>query len=153
MENVNPQGQMLRNITDTKNQRKKTLKTVVGSFVVVLLGITSGFFLSLTSSGQSSVNTDSPKGVEVSDTEAGAIDVSEFSDEESPIGILKEGGIEGEGTHHLERQGGSTKSVYLTSTVLDLQSFEDKKVQVWGETLSAIKAGWLMDVVKIKAVD
>ena len=68
-------------------------------------------------------------------------------------GTLVEGGIEGEGTHHLERPGGPSQNVYLTSTAIDLQSLVGKKVHVWGETLSGIKAGWLMDVVKVKVLD
>jgi hypothetical protein len=47
---------------------------------------------------------------------------------------------------------GEDKYVYLTSTVIDLQSFVGKKVKVWGETLSGLHAGWLMDVGKIKVV-
>jgi hypothetical protein len=66
---------------------------------------------------------------------------------------LEEGGIDGEGTHHLVRDGGPSKSVYLTSTVIDLDSFAGKKVKVWGETISARKAGWLMDVGKIKIIE
>jgi len=53
----------------------------------------------------------------------------------------------------LERTGGASQNVYLTSTVIDLQSFVGKNVQVWGDTLSGQKAGWLMDVGKIKTVE
>jgi hypothetical protein len=41
----------------------------------------------------------------------------------------------------------------LTSTVIDLASFEGKKVKVWGQSLSGRKAGWLMDVGKVKVVE
>lgn len=68
-------------------------------------------------------------------------------------GILKKDGIDGEGTHHLERTGGVSQNVYLTSSVLDLDQFIDKKVQVSGETFSGKKAGWLMDVGKVKVLD
>jgi len=34
--------------------------------------------------------------------------------------------------------------------VIDLSGFVDKKVEIWGETLAAKKAGWLMDVAKVK---
>jgi len=36
--------------------------------------------------------------------------------------------------------------------VIDLESFTGKKVKVWGETISAQKAGWLMDVGKIQVI-
>jgi hypothetical protein len=61
-------------------------------------------------------------------------------------GVLREGGIEGEGNFHLERPGGPSKNVYLTSTAVDLSEFIGKKVRVHGETFSSQKAGWLMDV-------
>jgi len=61
-------------------------------------------------------------------------------------GILKEGGIDGEGNFHLERPGGLSQNVYLTSSTVDLSQYIGKKVRVQGETFSAKKAGWLMDV-------
>ncbi len=61
-------------------------------------------------------------------------------------GILKEGGIEGEGNFHLERPGGVSQNVYLTSSTVDLSPYMGKKVRVYGETFSGQKAGWLMDV-------
>ncbi|MCX7881125.1 MAG: hypothetical protein N2482_01265 [Patescibacteria group bacterium] len=61
-------------------------------------------------------------------------------------GILREGGIDGEGNFHLERLGGKSQNVYLTSTTVDLSQYLNKKVRVWGETFQGEKAGWLMDV-------
>jgi len=60
-------------------------------------------------------------------------------------GILKSGGIEGEGTHHLVRKGGEDQYVYLTSSTIDLSQVVNKKVKVWGKTYTAKTAGWLMD--------
>ena len=133
------------------SSKKNTLVMALTSFVVVILGVGTGYVLAgpVKSEGMGTQNT--PEQVEVKEGEAG-LDESQASEKEAPIGILKEGGIEGEGMYHLERPGGPTKNVYLTSTVLNLQSFVDKKVQVWGDTLAGAKAGWLMDVVKIKEV-
>lgn len=78
-------------------------------------------------------------------------DEAVFSD--TAKGLLVEGGIKGEGTHHLDRDLGEQKYVYLTSSVIDLQSFVGKKVQVWGETLAAQNAGWLMDVGRVKVIE
>lgn len=61
-------------------------------------------------------------------------------------GVLKAGGVEGEGTHHLERPGGESQNVYLTSSVIDLSELEGRKVKVWGKTYQAQTAGWFMDV-------
>ena len=66
---------------------------------------------------------------------------------------MEEGGIGGEGTYHLIRGSGPSQYAYLTSSVIDLGSFVGKKVQIWGETVSGKKAGWLIDVGKIKVVE
>ncbi len=58
-----------------------------------------------------------------------------------------------EGTHRLLREGGESQTVYLTSSALDLDMFVGKKVNVWGETFSSTKVGWLMDVGKVKVLE
>jgi hypothetical protein len=88
-------------------------------------------------------------GVEVGSNEAGRAD----EDADTAEGVLEVGGIKGEGTHHLVRGDDESQYVYLTSTVIDLESFTGKKVQVWGETLSAETAGWMMDVSKVKVTE
>ena len=67
--------------------------------------------------------------------------------------MLEEGGISGEGTHHLVRGSGPSQYAYLTSSVVDLEPFVGKKVQVWGQTFTGKKAGFFMDIGKIKVVD
>lgn len=132
-----------------KKGSKQNVYMIVGSLLVVLAGVGTGWMLSTNISGESSP----AKLEEVDQTgpEQGLenVDVDGLDEAE---GILVKGGIEGEGTYHLERQGGESQNVYLTSTVIDLASMEGKKVHVWGETLSAIHASWLMDVVKIKEI-
>jgi hypothetical protein len=68
-------------------------------------------------------------------------------------GVVAEGGIDGEGTHHLVRPGGASQTVYLTSSVVDLDLFIGHKVQLRGETFSAQKAAWFMDVGSVKVVE
>ena len=75
---------------------------------------------------------------------------SEFPD--SAEGILKEGGIDGEGNFHLERPGGPSQNVYLFSNTVDLSEFVGKKVMVQGKTYAAEKAGWLMEVGYIEVI-
>lgn len=72
---------------------------------------------------------------------------------DSATGIIKIGGINGEGTHTLEREGGKTQHAALTSSVVDLDLFVNKKVEVKGETNTSNKAGWLLDVGSIKIVE
>jgi len=132
---------------------KKTTAIYAGIAVLVILaGTGTGRLLSggKASAGIGQGSQVAPGG-ETNANEAGIADESTFRD--SAEGMLLEGGIDGEGTHHLERGLGEEKNVYLTSTVIDLETFVDKKVKVWGETISARKAGWLMDVGKIKVVE
>lgn len=130
---------------------KENLYLALGALVVVLLGGVTGWFLSGRGliSGQK-VGVAAP-GAKSGQNEAGIADESTFKD--SAEGVLESGGISGEGTHHLVRDGGASQYVYLTSTAIDLESFVGKKVKVWGQTISAKKAGWLMDVGKIKTVN
>jgi hypothetical protein len=134
----------------SKKDKKMSMILIGGSLVVVLLGVGAGWLLSGSKMGSRSQNVAVP-GTKVSSTEAGIQDESAFKD--SVEGTLVEGGIDGEGNYHLERTGGPSQNVYLTSTVIDLAGFVGKKVKVWGETISGKKAGWLMDVGKIKVIE
>lgn len=133
-----------------KSGYKKTLPLILASLVIVILGVVTGWFLSgnTLDTQKAAVNP----GTKVTSNEAGIIDEGTFEGD-TVEGILEEEGIGGEGTHHLVREGGVSKYVYLTSSVIDLQSFVGKKVMVWGQTLSAKKAGWLMDVAKVKIIE
>jgi hypothetical protein len=119
------------------------------SVAIVVLGVATGYFLTkgkvlgkATGSGQVQI--------QVTKDEAGINNPAALKD--TAEGVLDEGGISGEGTHHLTRPGGVSQNVYLTSSVIDLQSFVGKKVQVWGLTVAGKKAGWLMDVGKVKVL-
>lgn len=126
-----------------------TIMAVI-SLIVVLAGVGTGWWLSGARAGYG-IPREAAPGAKSGPLEAGLSDEKTFRD--SAEGIMREGGIDGEGTHNLERPGGPSQTVFLTSTVIDLQSFVGKKVKVWGETISAKKAGWLMDVGKIKVIN
>jgi len=121
---------------------------IIVALAVIGVGVGSGWFLS--GNKVKGTSTVAP-GAKDTAKEAGIADEKTFTD--SAEGQLESGGIDGEGTHHLVREGGPSQNVYLTSTVIDLGSFEGKKVKVWGQTISARKAGWLMDVGKVKVID
>lgn len=55
-----------------------------------------------------------------------------------------------EGTHLLIRDGATP--VALTSSVVDLSTYENKKVKVYGETNKATGAGWFMDVGRVEEI-
>lgn len=150
--NVLSESKPMRKFPGRTNDMKKNLSTTLISVLVVLAGVGTGYLLSGNANGKSTTTLElQTENVTRTQNEAGLADESNFSD--SVEGVLVEGGIDGEGTHHLERPGGKSQNVYLTSTVIDLQSFVGKNVKVWGETLSAVKAGWLMDVGKVKVTN
>jgi len=111
--------------------------------VVVIIGIVLSF--SFSRFNKKTVNN---SGTKTTVQSAGVVDKKAFKD--SAEGILREGGIDGEGNFHLERPGGISQNVYLTSTTVDLSSYIGKKVKVWGQTFQAEKAGWLMDVGSVE---
>ena len=131
---------------------KKTVFYALASLLVILLGVGTGWALSgAKTAGSKEPTSAGAPGAETGAKEAGIADEATFRD--SAEGVLEKGGIDGEGTHHLVREGGSSKYVYLTSTVIDLEAFVGKTVTIWGETISAQTAGWLMDVGKIKVLE
>lgn len=119
-------------------------KAFVLFFLVLIVGVAAGFLLS-------NFKTGSTKTSKTTEKSAGIIDKKTFKDKAE--GILKEGGIDGEGNFHLERPGGVSQNVYLTSTTVDLSQYVNKKVRAWGQTFQAQKAGWLMDVGYIELIN
>lgn len=125
-------------------------------FLTVLVlgfGVASGYFLSRNK------NTLVAKKIQRSVTEeevkagviVGVADESTFKDVAE--GTLENGGINGEGSHHLVRPGGESQNVYLTSSIVNLDQFAEHKIRVWGETFAAQKAGWLMDVGRLEVLE
>jgi hypothetical protein len=131
--------------------KPNTFVSLVG--VILLAGLLVGFIVSRVMGMKSMTSSSAQNAPSVKSTnnEVGLTDTTAFTD--TAEGQLQDGGISGEGTHHLVRAGGDSQNVYLTSTVIDLSSFVGKKVQVWGQTVAGKKAGWLMDVGKIKIVE
>lgn len=120
---------------------------IIVSIVILGLGSVGGFMMVK----KTPVSVNSTKGASVqTEKAAGVIDKKTFNTDAE--GILREGGIEGEGNFHLERPGGISQNAYLTSSTVDLSKYIGKKIKVWGQTYQGQKAGWLMDVglVEIK---
>src|SRR3989344_5245290 len=132
MEN-SPDAQNLIHNLDSNSETKSFTLSVFFSILisVILLGIITGFFLG--SSNKASTKVIQKSGSAKLQKTAGIADKKTFKDK-------------AEGIFHLERPGGKSQNVYLTSTTVDLSQYIGKKVRVWGETFQAEKAGWLMDV-------
>ncbi len=124
----------------------------------ILAGVGTGYLLStklsfpLKQSATQSKTGQAPtaQSIKAGDT-FGSKDASTFKD--SAEGVLLVGGVNGEGSYHIVREGGESQNVYLTSSVIDLGLFVNHKVAVRGETFKAQKAGWLMDVGQVKVLE
>ena len=138
----------------------KTPKLVY--LIIAILAITSGFWISrfwpsTTTEISSDESLVSNQAAEIKDGEEVKVGVlygntsKTFSD--SATGTIVAGGVNGEGTHTLDRDGGADQDAALTSSVVDLDLFVGKKVEVSGETNASNKAGWFMDVGSIKVLE
>lgn len=121
-------------------------RTIIAAYIVlVLLGVGTGYVLTRTSvatmgaSAPSTVNTGKV---------VGSTDTTTFKD--SAVGVIQKGSTDTEGTHQLIRDGGPSQTVTLLSSVVDLDKYVGKKVKVWGQTMAAQKAAWLMDVGRVE---
>lgn len=138
MENLNNEN--LIHQIDTQTEVKMP---AANFFIFVALAVVFGVLIGIVPSKL--INKSSTEKTTTSSSKSvGVVDKKTFKD--SVSGILREGGIDGEGNFHIERPGGDSQNAYLTSSTVDLSQFVGKKVTVWGQTFSGQKAGWLMDV-------
>ena len=131
-----------------KSNGKKNLIMGVVVLVIIGAGILSGYLLAgkRETGGINVITEEVAKGKEV-----GSKDTKAFPD--NATGVIEKGGLDGEGTHKLIREGGPSQTVYLTSSTIDLDQFDGKKVEIWGETFRGQKAGWFMDVGRVKVIE
>ncbi len=144
MEKTSDKPSLLHDLNSpNKNNVFSTKQFVTYLVVVVISGVIIGFVLAqFSKTPGKTTNNDSKSGS--SQKTVGIADKKTFKDKAE--GTLKEGGADGEGNFHLDRPGGESQNVYLTSSTVDLSPYVGKKVRVWGQTFQADKAGWLMDV-------
>jgi hypothetical protein len=133
----------------------KSMPKIIPIFLAIVLGAASGFGLYKLLPGNPSTTGVSAggqltAGIKVGDI-IGNADEKTFRDHAE--GVIDKGTTSGEGSHSLLREGGPSKTANLTSSVIDLDQFVGHKVEVWGETFSAQKSGWLMDVGRIKVLE
>jgi hypothetical protein len=149
------EGVNMENIENIENlgsnnikKSPKFLVPVLVMAIIIIGGVITGYLLSqnkgLSSGGISAGTINKPN-------EVGSADSQTFKD--TATGVLEAGGLNGDGTHKLIREGGPSQTAYLTSSVIDLDQFVGKKVQVWGETQKGQKVSWLMDVGRIKIIE
>lgn len=133
---------------------RSKLKLGLGVVLVVGVGVFSGHFLAERKVQPAEITQEGeiPKIVTKGEI-VGSTDVATFKDQ--AVGILEknEDGAYSEGTHKLIREGGPSQTAYLISSVIDLNQFLGRKVEVWGETFHSDKVGWLMDVGRLKVLE
>ena len=132
--------------------RPSSFMLVLGAVAIIIAGSITGFLLTKAPKNLTRIKgTGTTPAMVNTATEVGSTDTKTFRD--TAQGVLEAGGLNGEGTHKLIREGGPSKTAYLISSVVDLDQFVGKKVQVWGETVKGQKAGWLMDVGRLKILE
>lgn len=140
-------------LTPPSTSSKPVTLFIVGAAVIVLLGVGTGYLLAGNSKSESASNSSITAGENAvsSANVFGSSDLETFKD--SATGTLQKGGLNGEGTHQLVRDGGPSQTVYLVSSIVDLEEFVGKKVEIHGQTLRARRVGWLMDVGQVKLLE
>ncbi len=150
-EKTNTEEELVRKFS-SGSKKNPWVPIIVIAAAVGVLGIGSGFLISRGTAGEITTTKSTDKGSNVTKGASfGSNDTKTFKD--TVEGELKEGGIDGEGQYHLERPGGVSQNVYLTSSAVDLSLLVGRKVKVWGETFAAEKAGWLMDVGRVEVLE
>lgn len=150
MDKKKEENTLLHEFTASSDTSILSKKLLVALLVVAFLGIGTGYLLSGIKGKSSKIGGGNKTGgfSLTGKKVVGSDDMKTYRD--TAEGVLKEGGIEGEGQFHLVRPGGDSQNVYLTSSIVDLSEFLDKKIKVFGETQKAQKAGWLMDVGRVE---
>ena len=136
---------------DSSKAKPPWTKILIAVVVMGLFGGVSGFLIAKGTAQQAGGTKEVTSASEITKgTTFGSNDTKTFND--TAEGVLKEGGIDGEGQFHLERPGGESQNVYLTSSAVDLSLVKGKKIKVWGQTQKAQRAGWLMDVGRVEVL-
>lgn len=125
---------------------KKEAGIVLFVYIVLLaLGLGTGYILAQKTPG----GVSAPKGTPITSNKVvGVQDASTFKD--CATGKIEKGGVEGEGTHKLVRDGGPSQTAYLISSIVDMDQYVGLNVKVCGQTLAAKKVSWLMDVGRLE---
>jgi len=144
------EDQIIHNFESKKGKAMRPNVAVI-LILAVLIGLGIGFFASRGRTTNQGSISENGTGSVAKGSVYGSNDLSTFKD--SATGKLEKGGIEGEGQFHLVRPGGDSQNVYLTSSLVDLSLFVGKKIKVNGQTQTAKKAGWLMDVGRVEVLE
>ena len=131
--------------------------------IILLLALGLGYFISRAYPLSGSKNASLLGGPEAISTEnitdKSAIEVGKLYGDtatvfkDSATGTIEKGSINGVGTHILNREGGASQRASLTSSVVDLDLFVGRRVEVKGETNASKQTSWLLDVGSVKVLE
>lgn len=124
----------------------------LGYFISRVYPLSDSKTASLLSGEQNAISTENI--TDKSTIEAGKLygdTATVFKD--SATGTVEKGSINGEGTHILNREGGASQRASLTSSVVDLDLFVGRRVEVKGETNASRQTSWLLDVGSVKVLE
>ncbi len=129
--------------------------------IIAVVAISLGFGFSRLIPSSTSINKNNSNNPIAADTVKSPEDIKVgqiygntekvFKDEAT--GSIEKGSINNEGTHILNRPGGLDQRASLTSSVIDLDLFVGRKVEVKGQTNASTKTGWLLDVGWLKVLE
>lgn len=143
-----PENIEFKTVEEKKMVPSRKSNLMIPFVIAIVLGICTGVFLTKQKGNVDS--NGSPKLIQT-DKIVGST-AKNFKDSAEGVLQKNDSKVITEGTHKLIR-GDETQTVYLTSSVLDLDQFIGRKVKVWGETNKGQKAAWLMDVGKVEKLD
>lgn len=140
-----PENIEFKTVEEGKITASNKPNLIIPIVIAIVLGIGTGVFLTKQKGGMS-VNGN-PKIIQT-DKVIGST-AKNFKDSAEGILQRNDSKVITEGTHKLVR-GDESQTVYLTSSVVDLDKYVGSKIKAWGETFKGQKAAWLMDVGKIE---
>lgn len=140
-----------------KVPKRSSLPKNLLPLIIILVIVAAGIFSGLVLSSRKKIAAQSQKAALSEETLTGEQKQSfnqTFRDEAEGV-VEKNDKLDkyAQGTHRLIRPGGESQTAYLTSSVLDLDEYDGKKVKVFGETFGSSQVGWLMDVGKVEVVN
>ena len=134
-----------------KSSKLKRFLPILIILIIVSLGIVSGLIVS-SRSKSALLATGSSNGEDLPPEQKQSFNQTFNNEAEGMIERNDTLDKYAQGTHKLIRPGGESQTAYLTSSVLDLDQYNGKKVKVFGETFGSSQVGWLMDVGKVEVV-
>lgn len=151
-------------VSPSSPEKKTPLFSIKTIVIILILAIATGFWSSrlfpFSTSNKNSLISIKEQAIST-DTISSASQIqvgklygdTDTTFKDSATGTIEKGSINGVGTHILNREGGASQRASLTSSVVDLDLFIGKKVEVKGETNSSNKTAWLLDVGSIKVLE